>query len=577
MGPAAFASLPNRYAEYVLFRGVTAGIPLAGRRLLDVGAGLGFDSYKFVRTGARVTALEFSPVLAHEGLRHLPEVRWIGGNSGLLPFVEASFDVVVANAALHHVRDIPATMAEMLRVLKPGGWLLTLCDSYRSDQSSEDLELAVFKDDCSVLSGVNEGIPRFSDFLRSLERHRDRLDLHLYTSMVSGARKSSLIGRLSVPHVGTTDYRHLKRWDAEAALASLPASHGTLAIAARLKAPVGGVSRKPGPMLIKPAAFAGGLESQAKGLGRLARHLPSDYVDLPLLGPDHRKFRLLNGWKLPHPGSEARRAYSRARLYLTRRPDHEAVRARLLLLHISSCDRPEVLLSINGEEVGRFPVCRGLWTSLAAPLGRIRESETVAVEIRVETPLGDVEARTFHVRDLSLGTMEPPPRWTPSDLSCFGLEALAQVGILGQQRVRLLLSVDYDSNLEILNRLRELGYRLEVIVERSQRDFYRGEPGIEVVGTYDEEAAGGNQPEVPGDVRLVVAPDLRAAYELGRVLVHDGGHEEAGRFVVLPGGHALKWTDLAASLDGTGRDGRPIQRLRTVLKDRVKTVLRRLG
>jgi ubiquinone/menaquinone biosynthesis C-methylase UbiE len=53
-------------------------------------------------------------------------MRWIGGFSHVLRFTHGSFDFVFANAALHRIRDIPAAISEMLRVLRPGGYLISI-------------------------------------------------------------------------------------------------------------------------------------------------------------------------------------------------------------------------------------------------------------------------------------------------------------------------------------------------------------------------------------------------------------------------------------------------------------------
>ena len=74
----------------------------------------------------------------------LPEVRWIGGLAHILPFASGTFDAVCCNAALHHMRDVSAALEEMLRVLKPGGWLITTGDLYRSRRSTMAVELEVF-------------------------------------------------------------------------------------------------------------------------------------------------------------------------------------------------------------------------------------------------------------------------------------------------------------------------------------------------------------------------------------------------------------------------------------------------
>lgn len=45
------------------------------------------------------------------------------GNAERLPLADASVDVIISNAVLEHVRDLPATLAEIERVLKPGGYV----------------------------------------------------------------------------------------------------------------------------------------------------------------------------------------------------------------------------------------------------------------------------------------------------------------------------------------------------------------------------------------------------------------------------------------------------------------------
>jgi SAM-dependent methyltransferase len=50
-------------------------------------------------------------------------------NDGKIPFPDNSFDCVVNNQVLEHVKDLDSVLAEMHRVLKPNGRLLTLCPS----------------------------------------------------------------------------------------------------------------------------------------------------------------------------------------------------------------------------------------------------------------------------------------------------------------------------------------------------------------------------------------------------------------------------------------------------------------
>jgi SAM-dependent methyltransferase len=159
---------PNRYQEFLSINRLLEGISLKGKRVLDIGAGLGFDSERLALRGADVTALEFSPILAANGQKSFPGMRWIGGFSHALPFKTGSFDAVFINAALHHMRDIPTAIAEALRVLKVGGTMITTGDPFRPDAATEQLELDVFDKHTAVLLGINEQIPRFGDFAATL-------------------------------------------------------------------------------------------------------------------------------------------------------------------------------------------------------------------------------------------------------------------------------------------------------------------------------------------------------------------------------------------------------------------------
>jgi SAM-dependent methyltransferase len=105
----------------------------AGDRVLDVGAGFGRHVYECARRGAHVVALDYAAdevVQTRDTLAAMVETgeitadRLIGvlrGDGRRLPFPDDTFDVVITSEVLEHIQDDVTAIAEMVRVLKPGG------------------------------------------------------------------------------------------------------------------------------------------------------------------------------------------------------------------------------------------------------------------------------------------------------------------------------------------------------------------------------------------------------------------------------------------------------------------------
>lgn len=97
---------------------------LAGRRILDLGAGAGEASLFFASRGARVTALDISlgqlGLLAGEARRRDAAMSMVLAPGEGLPFADATFDLVYGYGVLHHI-EFRQAIPEVRRVLKPGG------------------------------------------------------------------------------------------------------------------------------------------------------------------------------------------------------------------------------------------------------------------------------------------------------------------------------------------------------------------------------------------------------------------------------------------------------------------------
>lgn len=112
--------------DRLLWRGavVRAVDPGPGQVVLDLAAGTGPSSVPLARQGASVVACDFSLGMLRVGRRRHPELPFAAGDALRLPFRDAVFDAVTISFGLRNVADVPAALAEMRRVTRPGGRLV---------------------------------------------------------------------------------------------------------------------------------------------------------------------------------------------------------------------------------------------------------------------------------------------------------------------------------------------------------------------------------------------------------------------------------------------------------------------
>lgn len=89
--------------------------------VLDLAAGTGTASTAIARTGARVVAADFSLGMMAEGRRRGAPVPFIGADAQHLPFADDSFDAAVISFGLRNLHRPQDGLAEMVRVVRPGG------------------------------------------------------------------------------------------------------------------------------------------------------------------------------------------------------------------------------------------------------------------------------------------------------------------------------------------------------------------------------------------------------------------------------------------------------------------------
>ncbi len=193
-------------------------VPLSGKRIADVGTGIGHYPMLLARRTGRTYGIESDPALLAEARRragnaHQPNIRIVEGSVTRLPLRDGTVDVVLTSLIDPDDASLPA-VAEARRVLRPGGRLIAI-GHYGRDDVATLLEP-------EVVEHVMEATQRRTGWwLRNgfkIKVVHARLDLgdeatahellpRLYgdrgRAYLMGARRSSLQLNLGLFHLGT--------------------------------------------------------------------------------------------------------------------------------------------------------------------------------------------------------------------------------------------------------------------------------------------------------------------------------------------------------------------------------------
>ena len=99
----------------------------AGKRVLEVGTGMGADYLEWLKAGAIATGVDLSSASLERARRrcelagYTPDLR--EADAEHLPFADDTFDIVYSYGVMHHSPDTAQCIREARRVLKPGGTL----------------------------------------------------------------------------------------------------------------------------------------------------------------------------------------------------------------------------------------------------------------------------------------------------------------------------------------------------------------------------------------------------------------------------------------------------------------------
>src|SRR5262245_54468326 len=109
-----------------------------GERVLDVGVGPGLLAYDMAASVGRdghVCGIDISEDMLAMSRKRCADQPWTEyqrANATDLPYPDKSFDAAVSTQVYEYVADIPAALAELYRVMRPGGRVVVLDTDYRS-------------------------------------------------------------------------------------------------------------------------------------------------------------------------------------------------------------------------------------------------------------------------------------------------------------------------------------------------------------------------------------------------------------------------------------------------------------
>jgi ubiquinone/menaquinone biosynthesis C-methylase UbiE len=165
-----------------------------GATLLDIATGPGSLALEATRLGMKCTGVDLSPGMIQLAKKSNPGIEFRVADVEHLPFADASFDAVVCNFGLGHFPYPEASVAECVRVLKPGGRIAL---SWWDDPSKQRIQ-GLFRDAIAEIGAAppadvpqGHAIYRFADTqeFRNLLKEADLMDVsvedHQTTYLIS--------------------------------------------------------------------------------------------------------------------------------------------------------------------------------------------------------------------------------------------------------------------------------------------------------------------------------------------------------------------------------------------------------
>jgi demethylmenaquinone methyltransferase/2-methoxy-6-polyprenyl-1,4-benzoquinol methylase len=175
--------------------------------ILDVACGTGdLSQTLFEKTRARVVATDFCrPMLSIAAGKLASDVKLIEGDALKLPFKDGTFDAVTIGFGLRNLADVNEGLRELLRILKPEGWVAVLEFSRPSNVVMRSLFGLYFRNILPRLGGLVSGsVSAYTYLPDSVSKFPDQEQLVSVMREVGFTEVSyqNLTGGIAALHIG---------------------------------------------------------------------------------------------------------------------------------------------------------------------------------------------------------------------------------------------------------------------------------------------------------------------------------------------------------------------------------------
>jgi len=199
-------NVDKRWRRIVATR-VREKLTSSGARVLDVACGTGDLSLTlFESTGARVFGTDFCrPMLEIAATKVPREIPLIEGDALNLPFRDGSFAAVTIAFGLRNLASVENGLAELRRVLKPGGWVAVLEFSKPANAMLRPVFGLYFTKVLPLMGGLISGSPMAYSYLpASVQKFPDQQELSLLMQRAGFEQVEfeNLTGGIAALHMG---------------------------------------------------------------------------------------------------------------------------------------------------------------------------------------------------------------------------------------------------------------------------------------------------------------------------------------------------------------------------------------